>query len=145
METTEVNAVEVSRNGDGSYLVVCMLSDSILSAFTSFAAKKINCNPLAFEIMMPDGSMFRDFTFERHMSLRQDKFYWVCSDTLYKPTAQLYEAIALALDEVIKVEAMEVIEGPSDAHLHSENLQRQRDHSMVFAAIRGLAVSSDSD
>lgn len=134
---------------------------------TVFAVAKVNANPLTFDVVLSritdkhvalqvskdlaaGGKLsYSDFSFERLLSPKDGLYYWSLVDrsSLYKgfPSSDLHSVICSTLDEVLKVEAIEVIEGTSDEKLHSENPQRQGDHGVVLASFERVSVPSNSD
>lgn len=111
---------------------------------STLTATKISFLPVMFEITYAPNDISVKFRFMRVQSRVSEAFSWECIDLWAKPDAFSHEAICAALDEILKVEAFEVIEGPKDEELHREDDKRARDHGLVFAAIRKHLVPGNS-
>lgn len=108
--------------------------DSADPTVTVLTASKISFLPVMFEVSYNPASYSVSFRFMRVESPikgRSGTFSWECIDTWAKPDAYSHEAICAALDEILKVEAYEVIEGPEHEKLHREDVERARDNRLV--------------
>lgn len=105
--------------------------NSIDPTVAVLSASKISFLPVMFEVTYNPASFSVNFRFMRVQSPINGSFSWECIDTWAKPDAFSHEAICAALDEILKVEAYEVIEGSEHEKLHREDVERARDHCLV--------------
>lgn len=113
-------SVNIIQNPDSADPTVAVLS-----------ASKISFLPVMFEVTYNPASFSVKFRFMRVQSPINGSFSWECIDTWAKPDTYSHEAICAALDEILKVEAYEVIEGSEHEKLHREDIERARDNRLV--------------